>query len=167
MLLKAADPSASRFACDAMCGGLARWLRAIGYDTAFIPDIDDAALIALAARENRAVLSSDTRMFERRVLVCGSVRGLLIPTGLRLLAQLEFVVRRLRLTCGFPRCMLCNGPLSAVQRSEVADRVPARSLLWATEFFECGRCRRVFWNGTHWRRINAVRQWVDEWSRVE
>ena len=36
-----ADAPPLRFFCDAMLGGLARWLRAMGYDAAFEYGIDD------------------------------------------------------------------------------------------------------------------------------
>jgi uncharacterized protein with PIN domain len=40
-----------RFACDAMLGGLARWLRAAGYDATWRVDIDDGDLIQQAAQQ--------------------------------------------------------------------------------------------------------------------
>jgi uncharacterized protein with PIN domain len=48
-----------RFACDAMLGGLARWLRAAGYDASWDDGIDDGELIRLARAEGRTALSSD------------------------------------------------------------------------------------------------------------
>ncbi len=149
-----------------MCGGLARWLRAAGYDTSYTPDIDDGELVRQAESESRVLISSDNQIFERRLLRDGRVRGLALPRGLTLLKQLEYVVRRLRLRRATPRCMKCNGALTTRARADVADRVPARSLLWATEFFECGGCRGVFWNGTHWRRIERVLECLGEWGQA-
>ena len=147
-----------RFACDAMCGGLARWLRAIGYDAAWSQDIDDAELIELAEREGRILLSSDSGLFERRVITTGQIKALQVPRGMSRLAQLEFVVRELKLTVRDPRCMTCGGPLVRVRRDQVADEVPARSLVAMANFYRCGRCGKVFWEGSHWRRIEKVRQ---------
>jgi len=67
-------------------------------------------------------------------------------------------VRVLRLGVFEARCMLCNGRLMPVTREEVSGEVPARSLVWAREFFRCQGCGRVFWRGTHWQRIECVRQ---------
>ena len=47
------------FACDAMLGYLARWLRAAGYDTFWREGIDDSELVRLAQQEDRFLLSSD------------------------------------------------------------------------------------------------------------
>jgi uncharacterized protein with PIN domain len=141
-----------------MCGGVARWLRVLGVDATYTPGIEDGALVEHALAEGRVVLSSDGKLFERRVFTTGELRGLRLPVGLKLLEQLLFVVRALGLPVGFPRCTLCNGELRAVARAEVGDVVPARSLVWATEFYRCRLCGHVFWEGTHWRRIRAVRE---------
>ncbi len=158
------DHAVPRFACDAMCGGLARWLRALGYDATFSPSVSDAELVRHALHEGRVLISSDGPMFARRLLRDGTVASLFLPRGLRLAEQVEFVVRRLRLAVHEPRCMSCGGELERVSAEEVGDRVPARSLIWATEFYRCTRCVRVMWNGTHWRRIASVRQAAARWQ---
>lgn len=144
-------------AADAMCGGVARWLRVFGVDTTYTPGIADAVLVQHALDEQRVLVSSDQKLFERRLFTSGRLPGLLMPVGLRLEDQVRFVMGRLALPIGFPRCALCNGELVAVARGDVADVVPARSLVWAREFFRCQTCGHVFWEGTHWRRIGAVR----------
>jgi hypothetical protein len=156
------DPTANtaRIACDAMCGGLARWLRLFGVDTTYTAAIDDAELVRHALAEGRIVVSSDHKLFERRLFTSGRLKGLLLPVGLRLQEQVRFVADRLELKPGFPRCTLCNGELQAVSRADVADVVPARSLIWAREFYRCQRCGHVYWEGTHWRRIGARRSEV-------
>jgi uncharacterized protein len=143
-----------------MCGGLARWLRVLGVDTAYTRNIDDLALVRHALTQGRVVLSSDRRLFERRVFTTRELTGLFIPVGLFLPDQVRFVAGRLKLPIGFPRCTVCNGQLEPVDRTEVADVVPARSLIWAHEFFRCRECHQVYWEGTHWRRIGALRDEV-------
>lgn len=140
-----------------MCGGVARWLRVLGVDASYTPGIEDGTLVKQALAEGRVVLSSDGKLFERRLFTTGELRGLRLPVGLKLLEQLRFVVSALGLTAGFPRCTLCNGELASASRAEVGDVVPARSLVWAAEFYRCTACGHVFWEGTHWRRIRAVR----------
>ena len=140
-----------------MCGGVARWLRVLGVDTSYTPGIDDGDLVRHALAERRVVLSSDGKLFERRLFATGELRSLHLPVGLKLQEQLRFVVRELGTAPGFPRCTLCNGELEAVSRAEVGDIVPARSLIWVTEFYRCRACQHIFWEGTHWRRIRAVR----------
>jgi hypothetical protein len=140
-----------------MCGGLARWLRVLGVDTSYTPGIEDRALVEGAHAEGRVVISSDRKLFERRLFTTGELRGFRLPVGLALEEQVRCTVRGLRLSPGFPRCTLCNGALDAVGRADVADVVPARSLVWAKEFYRCSACAHVYWEGTHWRRIGAFR----------
>jgi uncharacterized protein with PIN domain len=149
----AGDP---RFACDAMLGGLARWLRAAGYDACWSAGIDDWDLIRLAQREDRVLLTSDSGIFRIGIVRDGDVPGLFIPPGLRTKEQLALVLRKLKLAPRAPRCMACGGALVEVGREQVRERVPARSYAWVERFFECQRCRRVLWQGTHWQRIQAV-----------
>lgn len=152
------DPGEIRFACDAMCGGLARWLRAIGYDATWSADVDDGELVQQAHQQHRFLLSCDSGIFERRMITSGQVSALLLPRGLRLMEQLEYVVQQLKLPVRPPRCMACSGPLVPTAREEVAGEVPARSLVWARNFYRCGSCAKVFWEGSHWRRISKVRE---------
>jgi uncharacterized protein with PIN domain len=142
-----------RFFCDVMLGGLARWLRAAGYDTSWSEHIADPDLIRQASREGRVLLSSDTGIFRVGIVRDGDVPALMVPHGLTIAEQLAFVLRRLGLSVREPRCMACGGELNEVPKESVRERVPARTFACAERFWECGRCGKVFWRGTHWERI--------------
>src|SRR5262249_42032190 len=116
-----------RFACDAMLGGLARWLRAAGYDTTWQAGIDDWDLVRLAQREGRRLVSSDTGLFQIGIVRDGDVPALFIPHGLTRRKQLAFVLHHLRLVPREPRCMACGGALGQVPKEHVRDRAPPRS----------------------------------------
>jgi uncharacterized protein with PIN domain len=150
------DSTTPRFACDAMLGSLARWLRAAGYDASWQADIDDWDLIRLAQREGRTLLTCDTGIARVGIVRDGEVPALLIPNGLSRSEQLTFVLRELRLEPRPPRCMACGGELAGVPREQVRDRVPPRSFAWAEQFFACRHCGQVFWQGTHWQRIAGL-----------
>ena len=146
-----------RFACDAMLGGLARWLRALGYEAAFEHGIEDAALVARAADTGAILLSSDRPLFERRAVRAGAVRALFVPRHAPVHEQATFVLRAFELDVRPPRCMRCGGALVEAPREDVRDEVPPRSLRAYALFYRCARCRGVFWHGTHWARIEAER----------
>jgi uncharacterized protein with PIN domain len=147
------EDAPTRFACDAMLGGLARWLRAAGYDASWHEGIADPALVQLAQAEGRTVLSSDGDVFAFALVRDGVVPSLFVPRGLDIQAQLAHVLGALGLPLREPRCMACGGDLTERTKEEVADLVPPRSLAYHDRFWECVRCKRVFWHGTHWRRI--------------
>ncbi|HKI05656.1 MAG TPA: Mut7-C RNAse domain-containing protein [Thermoanaerobaculia bacterium] len=52
---------------DAMLGALARWLRVLGLDVSYDPDLDDAELVDKAVAEGRTILTRDRRLTERRL----------------------------------------------------------------------------------------------------
>jgi hypothetical protein len=146
-----------RFCCDAMLGGLARWLRALGYEAAFEHGIDDAALVGRAATTGAILLSSDRPLFERRAVRAGAVRALFVPRHAPVIEQATFVLRAFELEVRAPRCMRCGGALVEVARDAVRAEVPPKSLGAYETFYRCAACGGVFWHGTHWTRIEATR----------
>jgi uncharacterized protein with PIN domain len=151
--MSAAPPA---FACDAMLGSLARWLRAAGYDASWRAGIPDWDLIRQAQRERRVLLSADTGIFRVGIVRDGEVPALPIPHGLSTEEQLAYVLQKLALPLREPRCMACGGELAKVPKEQVRGRVPPRSFAAVEHFRECARCGRLFWAGTHWKRVAAV-----------
>jgi uncharacterized protein with PIN domain len=148
-----------KFACDAMLGGLARWLRAAGYDASWQEGIADWDLIRQARREGSVLLSSDTGIFRIGVVRDGEVPALFVPHGLGKREQLAFVLKHFGLRPLPPRCMACGGALRDVAPEAARPRVPPRTFGWVRQFSECERCGRLFWPGSHWPRIaDALRQ---------
>ena len=144
------------FLCDAMLGGLARWLRAAGYDAEFDPHIDDGCLVRRAAEGGKTALSSDVGIFERTIVRTGGARALYVPRGLGKLGELRFVLRALKLPVRPPRCMTCGGALTEVDREAVRAEAPPRTFARVTQFWRCDRCGKLLWKGTHWTRIGAA-----------
>ena len=149
------DPSdkTPAFLCDAMLGGLARWLRAAGYDAKFEYGIDDRELIRRARSSGRIVLSSDGPLFERNIIKDGTVPAVYIPQQISKLEALQFVMRQLELALRPPRCMGCGGKLTEVPKHEVIDEAPPLAFRNCEKFWRCGRCGKLLWHGTHWQRI--------------
>jgi uncharacterized protein with PIN domain len=144
------------FACDAMLGRLARWLRAAGYDAWWRADVTDQELVRLGQSEGRFLLSCDTDIFQYAVVRDGAVAALRIPNELRRDEQLAFVMGELRLEARTPRCMACGGELAEVPRDQARERVPPRSFAWVEQFFACRECGQMFWHGSHWQRIASA-----------
>lgn len=146
----------ARFLCDAMLGGLARWLRAAGYEASFDVHIADGVLVRRAVEEGRVLLSSDGGIFERNVVRRGEVSSLFVPRATPPVEQLAFVLRSFELELLDPRCMTCGGYLREVAKNDVASVVPPRSLAAFDRFWVCDACGKPFWHGTHWTRIRAA-----------
>ena len=149
------EPEDRHFLCDAMLGGLARWLRAWGYDAAFEYGIADDELLRRAERTGATVLSSDGPLFRRRVITSGRVRALYVPQQLGKLEQLRFVRKQLGLPRRPVRCMACGGELAELPKHEVLGEAPPLAYRHCDRFWRCLRCGKLLWRGTHWRRIQA------------
>jgi len=150
-------PPGPEILCDAMLGGLARWLRAAGYDAEFAYGIEDRQLVQRAIETGSVLLSSDTGLFARSVIRDGTVRALFVPRGLTKLAQLAFALRELRLGVrAQPRCMACGGRLIEVDKPSVRAEAPRKAYGACDRFWRCSRCRKLLWRGTHWKRIAAA-----------
>lgn len=152
----------TRFFCDAMLGGLARWLRAAGYDARFQYGIDDGVLVRQAQREGRILLSSDGPLFERNVIKDHAVSALFIPRQLGKLQQLAFVFRELNLRRRPPRCMACGGRLIEQPKHTVIDEAPPLAFRNCEKFFRCERCEKLLWRGTHWQKITKKLDALDD-----
>jgi uncharacterized protein with PIN domain len=151
------------FLCDAMLGGLAKWLRAAGYDAEFQYGIDDGDLIARARQDGRMILSSDGPLFERNVIKNGEVKALFVPRQLSNMEQLRFVLGELRLPLRQCRCMGCGGELVEVPKHTVMAEAPPLAYRNCERFWRCARCGRLLWQGTHWTRIIRRLAEIESW----
>ncbi len=139
---------APRFVVDAMLGRLARWLRLLGWDVVFDPFADDPEIAALAAREDRIVLTRDRGLLARKLVR----RGLYVDSE-----ELGAQLRQVLAACGleaapermFTRCVACNTPVEDVSAESVRGRVPPFVLAHHDRFRRCPGCARIFWGGTH------------------
>lgn len=140
-----------RFLADSMLGTLAKWLRILGYDTAYDAALDDNALVRLARAEGRILLTRDTALMQRKGL-----RYLFISSEV-LQEQLAQVLQafHLRVDNPFSRCPVCNSPLEDVPKHEAWGQVPPFVFQTQERFSLCPECNRFYWRGTHWQKMLA------------
>jgi uncharacterized protein len=146
-------PDAIRFFCDAGLGGLARWLRASGYEARWESGIDDDVLLEGAREMSATILTTDAMLMERRLLRDGIIPAFWLPPTRRIVEQLAVVYHEFGLTVRDPRCMSCGGQLRRADKETLRGRIPPKTYLWLDEYFVCARCDKLFWHGTHWNRI--------------
>ena len=146
-----------RFLADCNVGRLARWLRALGYDASYHAQIGDAELVREAAAEGRVVLTRDRDLTKRRVIQSGLVRAILIrDDDVRTQLRQVFLDLGLDMTHSLTRCIECNSSLEPRPAADVSDRVPPYVRSTQTRYSECPSCGRIYWAGTHWRRMHEA-----------
>ena len=144
----------TRFVADAHLGGLARLLRMAGFDTLYDNHYQDGEIVTIAARDGRIVLTRDRELLKRRDVT----HGCYVHT-LKAAQQLREIADRLdlaRSTRPFTLCLHCNAPLRAVAKELVQHDLPPSVRELHTRFSTCEVCRRVFWEGSHWRHMRAL-----------
>lgn len=138
-----------KFVVDSMLGRLAKWLRVLGYDTVYLPHLDDDQLVRLARAEGRLLLTRDRGLAQRRGLQC------LLVESEHLEEQLDQIFVELALTeeHAFSRCPICNTPLQKIAKTELEGRVPPHIFRTHRDFSLCPHCDKIYWPGTHWARM--------------
>ena len=145
--------SITRFIADVHLGKLTANLRLLGFDVAYHPDLDDRELLTLMQAEDRALLSRDRRLLMHRI-----VRHAFLPRSQQPLAQTIEVLRRFDLENAirpFTRCIHCNGLLEPVSKADVFAQLEPLTKLYYAEFRRCRQCRRVYWRGSHFDKLQG------------
>ena len=151
----------TRFILDVHLGKLARDLRLLGLDSAYASNWDDETIIDRALAEQRIILTRDTGILKQRRVTHGYwVRGHQPDAQLAEIVAAFDLRRQLQ---PFSRCLECNGEIRPVERDDLAGRVGPEILARFDRFWQCPDCRRVYWQGSHYRRLlQRVRQFAPE-----
>src|SRR5260370_27135170 len=145
-----------------MLGGLARWLRMLGYVTEYDSKADDNSLLENSNDPDAILLTRDEELPNRAVarkmhsvLVLGSNeetrRGQLARTlGISLEIDMSAT-----------RCPECGSELREIAREEAANAVPAKSLELYDRVWRCtkGECVKTYLVGSH---SNQIRRTLEE-----
>ncbi len=147
-----AEQDRIRFIADNMLGRLARWLRIMGYDTVYVRSGEDSEIIRISESENRVILTRDRQMMMRR-----GVNAFFIEE-IQTEKQLDSVTARFNLPFreDAMRCSFCNGQLHRRGKEELKDIVPEGVFERNELFYQCTSCMKVYWRGSHWKRIEQV-----------
>lgn len=140
------------FTADVMLKRLAKYLRALGYDTYFNENLTDPELLELSVNENRILLTRDNALCNSAPEQIGFYVKPQHPEY-----QLGHVAKYYPVTFNesrfLTRCMECNTPLQHISKDVAAERVPPRVLKQNEIFTLCPYCNQVFWPGDHTRRL--------------
>ena len=127
----------------------------IGYDTLFFTGDDDWQMIIQALNEDRVILTKDTEIMRRGVVVSGRIKAVLIKSD-NPEQQIKQVIDTFTLNTGenlFSICLECNRVLEERTPQQVERRVPKYVFQTQDYFLECPYCHRIYWRGTHWEAM--------------
>lgn len=143
-----------RFLCDEMLSQLCHYLRAAGYDVLLAQNgASDAELLQLCHAEGRHFLTQDKLVSEHKA--ARDVALILPHANLNHLAALLTENYQLDwLSQSFTRCLMDNTLLVAADEAGLA-RAPDDAIRPEEELYQCPTCRRIYWRGSHYKRIRA------------
>jgi uncharacterized protein with PIN domain len=141
------------FIVDVNAGKLALFLRMLGFDTIYGNEIRDSRLAEIASSQNRILLSRDTTLLKRKIIMHGYLLRSHIPRE-----QLIEVVRLYDLSSKLEplrRCIPCNGLLVPVSKERVLDKLEPLTRKHYHSFHICESCGKIYWPGSHLKKING------------
>lgn len=142
-----------RFVLDVHLGKLARSLRMLGFDTLYENNYSDKAIAEIAEKDARVVLTRDIGLLKQKMVQWGYWLR-----SQRSEEQLAEVIRYYKLRPKFrplTRCLACNGIIEKTSKESVWDQLPPKTRQYYHEFYQCSSCRRVYWKGSHYERMQA------------
>lgn len=137
-------------------GRLCRWLRVLGYDSYYFKG-SRSSLVINALKEERLILTRMKRLEEERAVKKIIIESNKLEDQLRELKDkigLEFKLDNL-----FSRCVECNSLIKEVDKEVVKEKVPEYVFKTQERFYKCPKCRKIYWQGTHW---NLARKFIQE-----
>jgi len=152
--LRAEPLRRTAFVADVHLRRLARLLRLLGFDATHSSDFADAELVEISASEGRILLTRDRQLLKHGRLTHGYWVRSTDP-----IEQAREVVQRFDLgddARPFTRCPACNGALEPVEKEAVAAEIPPKTARWLDEYVRCGGCAKLYWRGTHFRRLEGL-----------
>ncbi len=144
------------FLADATLGRLSKWLRMTGIDVAWDPSVPEAIRLKRLADENRRwVLTRSKKVFE----ILGPDLCLFVQAD-DVLEQVRQVIQHFGITRDdlhpLSRCTLCNQQMTVASKWTVVGQVPDYVWQRHEQFMTCSKCQRIYWRGSHTRRIHAM-----------
>ena len=156
------------FLADAMLGGIARKLRIFGFDTLYNAQTHDDEILKIGMEQDRVILTADKELFKRIVKVGAS--GVLVSGDGSEFEDLVQILRKSRIESismdGIgSRCTVCNESLEERTSDHVKKNddfknenivLPDRVIACHNQFFQCTGCGKVYWRGSHLKRIATL-----------
>jgi uncharacterized protein with PIN domain len=141
------------FVLDNHLGRLARYLRMLGFDVLYRNDYQDAELAQIAASGDRILLTRDRGLLMRKAIKTGYCIRNKDPNK-----QLAEVVERFDLRGEyelFQRCLICNHPLESIAKEDIIERLQPLTKKYYHDFRICPQCDRIYWKGSHYKRMES------------
>jgi len=138
------------FSAEKTLGKLAKWLRILGFDTIYDPDIKNPA-------ESGRILLTRTKSIKDEYTTTDK---LIFIKSDKPFKQLKEVIKALGIVSEnlktFTRCINCNTKIRTIEKNSIRSLVP--DYVWESQdsFKACSKCKRIYWQGSHTKRSMEI-----------
>ena len=140
-----------------MLGKLTRWLRMLGHNAKYAKDVDDEILIKIAKTERRVLLTRDLELYQRATSKHAKAFFVEGKNEAERLASLSIHFGiGLKFNPSVSRCPKCNSKIKTAKKEDIGNKIPRSTRSFYEEFWECPKCGKVYWQGSHWKRITET-----------
>jgi len=138
-----------------MLGNLVKKLRILGYDSKYFSSIEDDKIMSIAKNEKRIIVTKDeqlTKIAEKQNVGFVLIRG---NDELEQIVQInaKITLDRFVVDTDSSHCVECNGKLESVEKYRIIGKIPEGILEREKKFWMCDSCKKVFWEGTHFTKL--------------
>ncbi len=135
---------------DEMFRNISRWLRIFGVSNFYLKGFKDKEIINLVRNNDGVLITSDKKL-------CLSLRRncvFLKPSSLE--RELAFLSISLGISYSLnpSLCPICGDKLIVVSYSP--PDVPPKVRKFVKKFYFCSSCKKSFWKGRHWEKIQKT-----------
>jgi len=135
-------------------GRLSKWLRILGFDTVYYNQDKPSSLIIQALRDERIILTRNHHLPKARGIKIVLIKNEKIKEQVR--EVLKTLLIKPEPEKMFIRCILCNAELEDITKEKAKDRVPEYVFKTQENFITCPKCKRIYWQGTHWGNVQKT-----------
>jgi len=156
------DATEKHFVIDSMLGKLAKWLRILGFDARY-EHLKGQEQIDAYRTQGFFLITRNRKWFGQSRVFCLTAND---PTEqLReVILQVSIRPQDIRL---LQRCTRCNHQLREIAREDAFGHIPDYVFETHTSFHQCPACQRIYWPGSHPKRVVQRLQREFGWSISE
>ena len=127
----------------------------LGVDAVYFTQTDVSMLIEKAYQEKRIILSRNTKL--KHIDGLTDFFFIMMSNQIRQLSEvLKYFKIRITHDHLFTRCLTCNQKLIVGNHEDIKGKVPPYILGIHKEFSLCPQCKKVYWKGTHLKKMKEI-----------
>ena len=134
---------------------LGRWLRFLGQDVEILDcQLIPSDIVAKMKSQKYVFLTRDHFWDECKDIKRTFIESDFLKEQLKQLVDGNILI--IKNENIFKRCTECNDFVEKVDKEKVKEKIPPRTLAWLNDYWQCPKCKKLYWQGTHLEKIKKI-----------